>query len=548
MVRTEETTAIRERFSSATKSEDIAGLLGVSWAKLRHLLYRMPKSLRYRHFGIPKKSGGQRWISAPVQEIKELQQRLNDLLKLVYEPRLSTHGFAVDRNIVTNAQPHVGARFVFNIDLADFFPSIHLGRVRGLFLKKPFECKPAAATVLAQLCCHDGKLPQGAPTSPIISNLICGKMDVDLQRLARANACVYTRYADDITFSSNRGKFPPPIAYHDEKTGKIRVGEALLTIIQDNSFSVNEAKIRLQNENRRQIVTGLKVNRLPNVSRKLLSQVRAMLHAWGKYGLQAAENEYRAKWEKEDRAGHLGHPMFKYVVKGKIEFIGMVRGKKSPVFLKLGRQLRNLDPELAKGWDLDSLDEKIQSALCILEGENSQGSGFFLKDIGLVTCQHVLQPGLKVFKKQNLKRCYKTYVLMENPHIDLAVLKTRLVPKNYLEFDDRQLKTGEQVYLCGFPKFDLWDGEIRALAQIIGIRRHFGFDRYLLNHPIVTGNSGGPVIDMNGKVVGVAATGTNDMSKANPDEQFGVIPIGYLSRLQTSEGRKIKNPTSSSLG
>lgn len=250
-----------------TAPEDVAALLGITWQKLRYLLYRMPEYERDRYFDIPKKSGGKRWIAAPIPEIKELQRKLNELFTIVYEPRLSTHGFAMERSIVTNAELHVGARFVFNLDLEDFFPTIHLGRVRGLFLKKPFECKPEAATVLAQLCCHNGKLPQGAPTSPIISNLICGKMDVDLQRFARDYACTYTRYADDITFSSDRRAFPPAIATHDE-AGKLQVGEALLSIITQNSFVVNEAKLRLQNENRRQIVTGLKVNQFPNVPRK----------------------------------------------------------------------------------------------------------------------------------------------------------------------------------------------------------------------------------------------------------------------------------------
>src|SRR3989442_8568438 len=131
------------RFPVLHTPEDAATFLGVSWKKLRHLLYRMHDHDRYIQFTIPKKSGGSRQITAPVAEVKELQRRLNELLTAVYKPRLSTHGFALDRSIVTNAEAHVGVRFVFNLDLADFFPSIHLGRVRGLFLKKPFECKPA---------------------------------------------------------------------------------------------------------------------------------------------------------------------------------------------------------------------------------------------------------------------------------------------------------------------------------------------------------------------------------------------------------------------
>lgn len=525
----------QKRFSSAIQPEDVATLLCVSWKKLRYLLYRRQDSQRYRYFEIPKKSGGKRLIAAPIEEIKELQRTLNELLKIVYQPRLSTHGFALDRSIVTNAEAHVGARFVFNLDLADFFPSIHLGRVRGMFMKKPFECNPPVATVLAQLCCHKGKLPQGAPTSPIISNLICGKMDVQLQRFAKDNLCTYTRYADDISFSSKRRVFPRSVAYIEENSDKLQVGEGLLSIIAQNKFVVNEAKLRLQNENRRQIVTGLKVNRFPNVPRRLLSQVRAMLHAWEKYGLKAAEDEHLAKYDKKHRAGYRGRPSFQYVLKGKIEFIGMVRGKNSPIFLKLGRALRQLNPTLTKGWDLDSLDEKIQAALCVLEGQTSQGTGFFLRDFGLITCQHVLQKGLEAFRSDKPKKHYKTRVRAKNENIDLAILKTRLTPKHYLDGDFREPKKGELVYLCGFPKYSRGATEITASAQIIGSRLHFGFQRYLLDKAIVTGNSGGPVIDMNGKVIGVAATGTSDMSDGNPDDQFGVIPLNHLLKLIKSQ-------------
>jgi Trypsin-like serine proteases, typically periplasmic, contain C-terminal PDZ domain len=523
---------LEKRFSAMRKPEDVATLLGVPWKRLRHILYRMPDHDRYVQFEIPKKSGGTRQITAPITAVKELQRALNEFLSKIYQPRLSTHGFAAERSIVSNALAHVGVRYVFNLDLADFFPSIHLGRVRGLFLKKPFQCRPSVATVLAQICCHRGKLPQGAPTSPIISNLICGKMDVQLQRFAREHACTYTRYADDITFSSNRRVFPPAIACHEEKTGELHVGSGLLSIIKQNTFVVNEAKLRLQNDNRRQVVTGLKVNRFPNVSRKLLSQVRAMLHAWKKFGLESAEKDYRSRYRKKHRAPWRGKPSFPYVVKGKIEFIGMVRGKQSPTFLKLGRQLRELDPELTKEWDLNSLEEKIQASLCVLEGDNGQGTGFFLKGAGLITCEHVLQPGLKVFKPENPKKRYVTHAVSKNEIIDLAILKTRYAPEHQLVGALREPKKGEQVYLCGFPKYSEGATEVTISAQIIGSRLHFNFRRYLLDKAIVEGNSGGPVIDMNGEVIGVAATGTRDRSDGNPDDQFGVIPLVHLRHLR----------------
>ncbi len=259
-----------------------------------------------------------------------------------------------------------------------------------------------------------------------------------------------------------------------------------------------------------------------------------MLHAWSKHGLQAAENEYQAKYEKKHVAGFRGHASFKYVLKGKIEFIGMVRGKNSPVFLKFGRELRDLDANLVENWDLNSLDEKIQASLCVLEGDHSQGTGFFLKDVGLVTCHHVLQTGLKVFKSDKPTKRFATKVKAKNERLDLAILKirtTKLAPKHWLEGDFRHPRRGEQVYLCGFPKYSKGATEVMVQAQIIGSRLHFDFRRYLLDKAIVVGNSGGPVIDMNGKVIGVAATGTSDRSNENPDDQFGVIPLVHLTKL-----------------
>lgn len=259
-----------------------------------------------------------------------------------------------------------------------------------------------------------------------------------------------------------------------------------------------------------------------------------MLHAWRTHGLQAAENEYQAKYDKKHVAEFRGRPSFKYVLKGKIEFIGMVRGKNSPVFLKLGRELRDRDANLVENWDLDSLDEKIQASLCVLEGDDSQGTGFFLKDVGLITCHHVLQKGLKVFKSNKPNKRFATKVKAKNERLDLAILKirtTQLAPKHWLEGDFRHPRRGEQVYLCGFPKYSKGATEVMVQAQIIGSRLHFDFRRYLLDKAIVVGNSGGPVIDMNGKVIGVAATGTSDRSEGNPDDQFGVIPLTHLQKL-----------------
>jgi RNA-directed DNA polymerase len=163
---------LRELFFALQTPEDIAHLLEVEYGTLVYHLYVVAGSAKYTTFDIPKKSGGFRTISTPVTALKIIQRKLNQVLQCVYQHKASVHGFVCDRSIVTNASRHGRKRFVFNVDLNDFFPSINFGRVRGMFMASPYMLDPAVATVLAQICCFDNQLPQGAPTSPIVSNMI----------------------------------------------------------------------------------------------------------------------------------------------------------------------------------------------------------------------------------------------------------------------------------------------------------------------------------------------------------------------------------------
>jgi RNA-directed DNA polymerase len=187
-------------------------LLNTSSKQLRYLLYGRPESQRYTTSLIPKKRGGYRNIAAPKEDLKSLQRRFTKILYSFYLPRQSVHGFIQDHSILTNAEPHVHKRYIFNVDLENFFPSINFGRVRGLFMSAPFNIPEKGATILAQLCCHRNALPQVAPTSPIISNIICSRLDRQLMKLAQSYHCFYTRYADDMTFSKTSTSFPQRLA------------------------------------------------------------------------------------------------------------------------------------------------------------------------------------------------------------------------------------------------------------------------------------------------------------------------------------------------
>ena len=327
---------LQSRFFDLNTPRDVAKLLGISYGRLVYHIYIFPEANRYKTFQIPKRSGGVRQISTPITALKIIQWKLNQVLQAVYKPKPSTHGFVPNKNIVTNAQAHAKKRYVLNLDLKDFFPSVNFGRVRGMFMGTPYSLNANVATVLAQICCHNNQLPQGAPTSPIITNMICAKMDSQLQRLAKTCKATYTRYADDITFSTTLKQFPESLARVITEEGEERVilGEPLLGIIAENGFEVNEQKIRLQTQGNHQEVTGLTTNQFPNVDRRFVRQIRAMLHAWQKFGLEAAEAEHRERYRNKANFPGKGEANFKEVLRGKIEFIGMVKGKDNEIYQK----------------------------------------------------------------------------------------------------------------------------------------------------------------------------------------------------------------------
>jgi RNA-directed DNA polymerase len=341
---------LQRKFYSLQTPRDCADLLEIDYSNLVYHLYKVPADERYTTFPLTKRNGGTRTISAPATALKIIQRKLAYVLRCVYEPKAPAHAYLKDKSIVTNAEMHRRRRFVLNVDLENFFPSITFKRVRGLFMAVPYNRNKSVATVLAQICCHENVLPQGAPTSPIISNMICAKMDSQLRRLAVKHRCVYTRYADDLTFSTSLRNFPENLAKvspTDSLPGVV-VGPELKHVIETNGFRVNGKKVRLQTANRRQVVTGLVVNRFPSVGGRFVSKTRAMLHAWEKFGLENAESHFRDQYDKKNRSPHQPEVSFAQVVRGKIEFIGMVQGKNSPIYRTFLEKLASLDPKLVK--------------------------------------------------------------------------------------------------------------------------------------------------------------------------------------------------------
>jgi RNA-directed DNA polymerase len=339
---------LQDEFLKLRDRNGISQLLGVTTKQLNFHLYVLPDKKKYKVFDVSKKSGGTRQISAPASPIKVIQRNLKQVLETVYKPKPSTHGFVTGRSIVSNARIHKKRRYVLNVDLENYFPTIHFGRVRGMFMGNPYHLNDEVATILAQICCHGGVLPQGAPTSPIISNMICARLDAKLQQLAKEHQCTYSRYADDITFSTNRSRFPSALA-HLSEIGQVEIGNELSLVIESNGFKANPKKTRLQGNQQRQEVTGLTVNKYPNVQRRYVKQIRAILYAWKTFTLESTAQNYF-----ENHAGHkysdpkAYRPPFQRIVFGKIQFVGMVKGKNNPVYLGLLREFLRLAPEYVK--------------------------------------------------------------------------------------------------------------------------------------------------------------------------------------------------------
>lgn len=301
-----------KKLQAATSRQQVASLLGVKPGMLSYELYKKPKAGLYKKFEIPKRHGGTREILAPGPELKLLQHRLSQLLyECVNEINAATghvedenhqgvaHGFKRYHTIMTNGRPHVARRYVFNVDLHDFFGSINFGRVRGFFMKdNNFTLHEDVATVLAQIACHENKLPQGSPCSPVISNLIGHSLDMLLVRLASSAGVTYTRYADDLTFSTNKKNFPSRIAVQ-LKEHKWEPGHDLKRIVTRSGFSFNEAKTRMQYRDSRQEVTGLTVNRKVNVPATYRNTVRAMVDNLFKTGA------FAFIYKKQDEKGEV---------------------------------------------------------------------------------------------------------------------------------------------------------------------------------------------------------------------------------------------------
>jgi RNA-directed DNA polymerase len=277
------------------------------WGKKSfNYLYRSVNR-QYIEFSIPKKSGEERKICAPSKQLKLVQKKIAQILELFYTPNENCHGFVKERSILSNAEIHTNKTYVLNIDLEDFFPSIKANRIVESLKNEPFNFNNEMANIIARISCKDGRLPQGSPMSPMVSNICCEKLDSDLKDFSVKLKLSYSRYADDITFSGY-GRIFNNKFFSD--LGKI-VGKK-------HHFRIKKTKTRIQKRNSRQEVTGVVVNDKLNVNRIYIRNLRALIHY---YKMGKAEKNAQS------------------VISGKLEFLKMIKGK-DRVYRNLYKQFK----------------------------------------------------------------------------------------------------------------------------------------------------------------------------------------------------------------
>ena len=385
--------SIRKDFVAMQTKEDLLSLLNSVKRILygekffpfeaRHLNYHVqPKHNRhrYRQFQVQKKTGGVRTICAPCKGLKEIQSCLNIIFQALYIPHKNAFGFVPDKSIVGNAKNHIGNIYIYNIDLKDFFPSIDQARIWGRLQHPPFNLNKEndrinIANMIASLCCHEMQverlnesgdwetvtknvLPQGAPTSPVLTNLICERLDYLLSAVGKRFGLRYSRYADDITFSSMHNVYQKDSEFIKE----------LERIIKEQGFAIKQSKTRLQKTGYRQEVTGLIVSDRVNVQQRYIKQLRKWLYYWETYGYDRAYDYFLPRYIADK--GHIktGKPNMTNVLSGKLEFLKMVKGSNNSTYLKLKERYEKLVSQkkpsfitsILNIWEKDGIEKAME--------------------------------------------------------------------------------------------------------------------------------------------------------------------------------------------
>jgi RNA-directed DNA polymerase len=490
--------------------------LGVSPAELKKIWYHRERM--YQNFNVAKKSGKPRPINAPDRRLKFLQRQIAEFLDTLYPVRKPVHGYMSGKSVKSNATSHLKQRFILNLDIKNFFDSITERRVSGIL--NAIGVPSDVAETVARICCYNGHLPQGGPASPVLSNMVCFRLDRALLKLAKDDKCIYTRYADDISLSSLRplaplfnGALPP--------TGPLAPGllsAALQTAFANNGFVLNPDKIHYADKHSRRMVTGLKVNEGLNVDRRFVRNVRAALYAI-ETDLAAAQTRYASDFGgKADISAHL---------KGKIAWLGNVKGLADPVYRALALRFNTAFPKRSIKVQ-PTRHERLDRSVWVIEqplndvNKYVQGSAFFLEGVGLVTAAHCVADVKEATIHHPSRRSnkFKVSVTHYSKHRDLAILAHTIPRTDFYELSKSPTAavTGDPVVAIGYPDFGPADNVNIRNGTVSSTTTKSLIKLLEVNFKFIQGMSGGPVIDANDQVVGI-------IHKGGPEEtrDFAIV-------------------------
>lgn len=542
--------------AKASTYKDLANLLGIDEDSLKAYVFN-EEYRNYNIFRIPKRHGGFREICVPNDYLNNIQKTLSELLDMLYRPKRCVYGFVTGRNIVDNADNHLNKRFILNIDLKDFFTQIHFGRVLGMLEKKPYSINHDVAVAIARLACHRGHLPQGAPSSPVLSNMVCAPLDHALIELAKKYKCTYTRYADDLTFSTSLRQFAPAIVSIGID-GCLCLGPELSNILKKHSFIVNDEKIHLRSFRERQEVTGLTVNKFSNVRRSYIKELRAMLYTSRKYSLYDAGKLYIAKNKVKPSVKALSAKKdielwFSRVLKGKIEYIRLVKGERDFTFLKYAEIFNQIigndvfDVSLLHKFN-NAVNKSVFIFLYDFNGIYVQASAFYLRGKGLITSCHAILDD-KIFSVYTAQAYHKAIfkinvsheVISKNKDIDYVLFKVDSILKDSDTFaigDSRNLKLWDDVILIGFPDYVPGSTPYIQKCYITSEKEYQGCTLFTVSGRVVHGYSGGVVLNLNYEIIGIIKAGVILVKGDEDDNNInqGFVPIHLVLDDLESKG------------
>jgi RNA-directed DNA polymerase len=466
---------------------------------------------RYKHVNVPKRRGGNRLLMVPERRLKFLQRKTHQLLLQVYRPRAPVHGFVKQKGAITNANEHQKRPYLLNIDVRNFFGVISRRRVRGMLVSMGLPEDTAEA--ICSVCVTANQLPQGAPTSPILSNLVAYRLDRDLMKFAKEYRLRYTRYADDISFSS----YAPPLALFNAGLpipGRVKPDQfsvALSAAFSSNGFDVAADKVWFAGPKTRKEVTGLIVNEFTNVRRTFVRNLRAAIYKTEKLGLAVAQSDYQKRYKTKST--------LEQIIRGRLEWIAQVRGRSFDPYRTLGKRFNKLFPN-SPIQILPTYDEIAERAVWIVEflvdlKTCEQGTAFFLEGVGLVTAYHVLKKlpsGMKadLFRPSNGGKKFKAWPSSRKcPHRDLMILEHDVSPSDYssLPVVTSPERRNDQVVALGFPAYAPGEQLGKRYGQFYGNATRHAVKMLEVSAVLSCGISGGPLINDLHQVVGIAHKG-----------------------------------------